>query len=353
MTIFIINFIMVFIYWFFYRELCKKYGESKYLLNLLMIIISVQMILLMGLRSQVIGKDTAAYAIRFNKYSQYSVYEILADRSQEIGYSLLIKLVSFFTDNFQWFLIIVSMLSIIPIMFTITRCSKKPFLSVLLFIAFDYFAFMFSGMRQGVAYGLCFSSYLFIRERKLFKFLFVVFLATLFHKSAYLFIPAYFIAHTKVNKKTIALMIVSYIFVFIFKEKIFGFIAETMYDYYEIKNTNPFGFLVLVFMVAIVGILFKNNAIKTDKSFSCSLMILCTGAVLLPFITIGDNAKRLVEYYSIFMILVIPGVLDGIDDEKVYMLSNIGVIVGLISLFIIYLLADGYWIIPYIPFWNY
>lgn len=351
MTIFIINFIMVFIYWLFYRELCRKYGESKNLLTLFMVIISIQMILILGLRDQSIGRDTISYFKRFNKYGQYSIQEIFLDENQEIGFSLLIKAVRFFTGDYQWFLVIVSMLSIIPIMITITKCSKKPFLSVLLFIALDYFSFMFSGMRQGIAYGLCFSSYLMIRDKKFFKFLVVVFLATLFHKSAYLFIPAYFIANTKIKKKTIILMIISYIFVFMFKEKLFGLVTDAMYDSYEIKDTNPVGFLVLVFTVAVVGVLFKNNAIKMDESFNCSLMILCAAVVLLPFIGIGNNAKRLVEYYSIFMIMVIPGILDGIEDIKVYTMLNISVILGLILLFVIYLLADGYWIIPYIPFW--
>lgn len=352
MAIYLLNYGLILFYWSLCIAVNSKSRKVNKVNGLFLVLICIQLVAIMGLREKHIGMDTMSYYKKFISVDMMTLKDIYDDSSKELGFLLLIKGVRMITDDFQVFLVIAATVSIVPIMVVIIKCSKKPFLSILIFIAFDYYAFMFSGMRQAIAYGLCFFSYLFIKEKKFLKFLIVVFLASQFHKSAYLFLPAYFVANTKINKNTISIMVVSFGLVFIFKERIFRIIAELMYDKYEIMHTKPFGFLVLIITITILCLVFKGNALKKDKSFNNALMLLCAGTVLLPFITIGNNAKRLVEYYSIFMILVIPGALDGICDPKIYKISNLGAIIGITILFVRFLIIDGYNIVPYVSFWG-
>ena len=95
----------------------------------------------------------------------------------ELGYKVLNKVVSFFSTNNQLFLTIVAILSIAPVGRFIYKNSRMPFLSFIIYIAFNYYSFVFSGLRQAIAYGIIFISYDYIKNRKLAKFLICVSLA--------------------------------------------------------------------------------------------------------------------------------------------------------------------------------
>jgi len=351
MAIYLLNVGSIFIYWLICREFRGNEYNYKKAVNFFMTIICIQMVAILGFRGTEVGIDTYAYERRFNTYRFMTLEEIF-NNSQEIGFSLLIRVVDFFTDEYHLFVLICAIITIVPIIISISKCSVNPFLSVFLFITFDYYTFMFSGMRQGIAYALCIFSYIFIRDRKFIKYLVVVLLAAQFHKSAYFFLPAYFITQVKIDKKAIISMAVMFVLVYVFKGRMFNYVVEMMYDSYEITNTNPFGILVLILTMTILGIMFKENALRKDKTFNCCLMLLCVGAVLLPFISIGTNAKRMVEYYCIFQIFVIPGILNGIENENLRVLANMAIIIGAFALWSLYLTIDTYYTVPYIPFWS-
>ena len=81
-------------------------------------------------------------------------------------------------------------------------------------------------------------------------------------------------------------------------------------------------------------------------------MLLGFGVILLPFMTIGGNAKRIVEYYCIFLIFAIPGVIYGIKDERIKKIVSFAVALGVMGMFWWSITADGYNIIPYVPIWS-
>lgn len=354
MTIYIINFGLIALYWLISREFTKDEQSYKKAVGFFMTLICIQMIFIVGLRGISVGIDTHSYERRFHLYRTMSMQEIFDNKFQEVGYSLLIKFVGGFTDSFTLFTLFVAAMSIIPIIYTITKCSKKPFLSIMLFIVFDYYAFMFSGMRQGIAYGLCVLSFMFIKNKKFIGFFGIVLLAAQFHKSAYLFLPAYFVAHMKVKRNTIFMLLTMLCFVVIFKEKLYDIIENTMYDTlsnaYEKEKTDAFLWPVMIFFTSIIMFAFKDNSIALDENYSCYVMLVGLGMVLLPFMTIGSNARRIIQYYCVFLTFAIPGIIAGIRDVKVRRIVSVAVAMGVCGMFWWSLNADGYNIIPYTVF---
>lgn len=349
--IFIINFLSIIIYGLIYNEAKNRYGKSKVVLRSFLGVIAFQMIFLIGFRDVSIGNDTQHYLTRFNIYKTKELTQIFSDNFQEYGYSLLIKITAAIYDNFDFFKIIVAVITIVPIVITILKCSKNPFLSLLIFIAFDYYAFMFSGMRQGIAYALCILSFLCIQNKKPIKFVLVVLLAAQFHKSAYIFLPAYWIANIKMNRYTLVGLGLIFIVVVIFKNKFYDLVENGLYrtvDHaYEAKNTGAFMLLVRQFAIAGVMLFFAGKNSLSSINYTRFTMLVCAGAILSVFATIGGNAQRAANYYCMFLIFGIPELLDSLDDSMVKRVVNVTVIVGILAMFIYSLACDAYEIMPY------
>lgn len=353
--IFVFNFLSIIVYSLIYNEVKKRYGKSKVLLRFFLGIIAFQMICLIGFRDVSIGIDTKAYLRRFDYYKTFTLNQIFSDKLQEHGYSLIIKGTALLYDNFDFFKIIVAVISIVPIVVTILKCSKNPFLSLLIFIAFDYYAFIFSGMRQGIAYALCILSFLCIQNKKPVKFILLVLLAAQFHKSAYIFLPAYWIANIKMNRYTLAGLGLVFIVAVIFKNKFYDLVENGLYSTvdhaYEAKNTGAFTLLVRQFVIAAAMLFFVGkNEFKCISNYNRFTMLVCTGAILTIFATIGSNAQRAANYYCMFLIFGIPELLDNLEDSMVKRIVNYTVIVGVLAMFMYDIFTDGYKIIPYKTF---
>ena len=341
--IFVVNFLSIIVYSLIYNEVKKRYGKSKVLLRFFLGIIAFQMICLIGFRDVSIGIDTKAYLRRFDYYKTFTLNQIFSDKLQEHGYSLIIKGTALLYDNFDFFKIIVAVISIVPIVVTILKCSKNPFLSLLIFIAFDYYAFIFSGMRQGIAYALCILSFLCIQNKKPVKFILLIFL------------PAYWIANIKMNRYTLAGLGLVFIVAVIFKNKFYDLVENGLYSTvdhaYEAKNTGAFTLLVRQFVIAVAMLFFVGkNEFECISNYNRFTMLVCTGAILTIFATIGSNAQRAANYYCMFLIFGIPELLDNLEDSMVKRIVNYTVIVGVLAMFMYDIFTDGYKIIPYKTF---
>src|SRR5699024_9401100 len=76
------------------------------------------------------------------------------------------------------------------------------------FISLGYLYFSFTGLRQTLALSIILLSYNYIRERNLLLFIMFVFIASLFHSTALVFLLIYPISHYELGKKDLILIIV-------------------------------------------------------------------------------------------------------------------------------------------------
>jgi hypothetical protein len=334
-----------------YEEDKIQSTKNLLLTNLGLVVAAAQLILILTFRSDNVGIDTRGYHLRFIRYAGMSFAEI-QQQHQELGFSLLIKLVSLLGGNFQWFLFVTSCIMIIPVVYIAGKYSPYPYLSILLFIVFDHYAFMFSGIRQGVAFGICIWSFKYIREKKFFKFLLLVLLAAMFHKSAYLFIPAYFVARIKVCRTTIIYLICMGILIFIFKRELYSFIESNLFrttdNFYRAKDTGAYMWFTMTLIIAITCLLsVKNLDDSSNWTFNQFAMLTTAGAILMIFTMIGTNAKRVGEYYTAYSIYAIPMLINNIDRTKVRTFVSIVIGACVIGLFIWSMTNNQYYIVPY------
>ena len=102
--------------------------------------------------------------------------------------------------NYQTFIIIWSAITMICFMHFIRRYSTSPLQSILYFFGLLFYLLMFNALKQAMAMAFILLAFDGIVERKLWKFLLWVVIASVFHYPALIFLPAYWIANMKLSR---------------------------------------------------------------------------------------------------------------------------------------------------------
>jgi transmembrane protein EpsG len=115
--------------------------------------------------------------------------------SMEIGFTFLCKAVQAVagTDP-SWMFLVVALLTSVPVLLVL-RAHARPFaLGVAIYLLAGTFFFSFNTMRQALASSIVFAGTPYLLRRDWRRFLTIVLVASLFHSSALLMAPIYFIA---------------------------------------------------------------------------------------------------------------------------------------------------------------
>lgn len=177
---------------------------------LFVIIGAILMIVAAGLRLWA-GADYPIYRNLFTGFSLYTEYGDVWDKamfrknSEQIEwlYVLLNKLIfdaglPFFAVTFTAALISISIK-----LFTIYKNVEFPLLGILFYFMPIMFFEDAGQIRQGLAIAFCVFSFQFIKTRNLWMFLLCMYIALGFHKTAVVFIPAYWLVKIPMNSKRI------------------------------------------------------------------------------------------------------------------------------------------------------
>jgi len=350
MAIYLINLVMIIFYYLIYAILKQNRINSKKLRKWSVAIITLQLILILALRDSTVGIDVSNYLLHF-RFIAENPFSAMVEIRHELGYKVLNKVVSFFSTNNQVFLTIVAILSIAPVGRFIYKNSRMPFLSFIIYIAFNYYSFVFSGLRQAIAYGIIFISYDYIKNRKLAKFLICVSLASLFHKSALIFLPAYFLYRIKLNKKVISFLVLFDLIIFIYRREIFAFFINNFYQSYSIVESDSYSWMIFCTIIVLLSSFFYKKMIKISPDNNGLFIFLLVGISLMLFASVGTNVMRVADYYYMFVIIFIPEVMTAIKDEKLALLVGYLLIIGLVILYLWFLSSSPYQIVPYKFFW--
>lgn len=195
-------FLAVASYWEIFR-LEKKQSIFVWITALLVIIA-------VGFRINV-GADYPVYKMLFSGFALYTNYGDVVDKAlfrpntEEIEwiFVLINKLVFDFGFPFYIVTLVMAVITVTLKFTTIYNNVAYPTLA-LLFYFMPIMFFEDSGqMRQGLGIAVCVASFKFIKERNLFMFLLCMYIALGFHKTAIVFLPAYWIVKIPLNSKRI------------------------------------------------------------------------------------------------------------------------------------------------------
>lgn len=314
--------------------------------------------LIQGLRHESIGVDSyTSYRPYFE--SVESGIKAIFDFSDrfanfEIGYVVLNKAFkTFISSDPQLFILFTSFLSIFPVAVIFYKYSCNIVFSFWIFASLQIYHFGFSGIRQAIALGICFYAFHYIIKEKLFLFVILVLLASLFHTSALLFLPAYWTYHKfKLTKLSLLVSLVVVVLATFFIKPIaveivsllFG--GEKYISALEVEGTASYDLLILFIFVLSFTYISQDETVNKLRPFLLFTIAFQTLGIVSPY------ATRIGYYYYMFFPIVIPLV---IKTTKLF--NNKPLITMLLcllfALFFFYVNGSGYLdVIPYKFFWE-
>lgn len=351
-TIFIVNILLNIVEaWIFLYMNSSSRTEGRKCKNkkIFCILVSVQWILISGLRHDLVGDDTVNYMNFFESHANYSwkqIFELFKDyysgKSQNIPYEpayiMFEKLISMISTERVFYKFAVATIFMSAFGRFIYRNSTDPFISFIIYASFMYYMFSLTGYRQVVSVSIgIFVAYEYVKQRKFFKFLACVLIGSLFHRSTIVFIIFYFIANKKITKSYIAMVCIASVGFLAFRGPMFNLVNTLIgYDYSEVSKGTPMTFAVLLGLVLIVSIILykKVQAKDTTGYVQHYYNGLFMASVMLFAAFVNPTAMRMVYNFLFFMLLLVPRLLDTFEGAKDRLIAY-SVVTGLLLFYIV------------------
>lgn len=175
---------------------------------LFLILSYIAIIFVLGMRNQTVGVDTKSYYAIFAKVSTVSFSELVKSYyylTIEVGYILLMKVVSIF-GNYYLFQFVVAAMACILFAKFIADNMKNYFLGIILFLGFDLYLLLFNISRQMLAVALIANCWSCLNHRKKGKALVLFIFAGMMHTTAWLFAAIYLVYLVRNNRFIIRLL---------------------------------------------------------------------------------------------------------------------------------------------------
>ncbi len=234
------------------------------------ILITLILVCVAGLRYDV-GTDYMAYYREFSYHSfSYDTIPHLK-KYAEPGFDLLYDISKLIWNDSVVFFFLTSLLTVGLCVNQIDKYSDDFAMGILLYLYIGAWHGSFNAMRQYLASAILFSGHRFIIDRRFGLFALTVFLATLFHRTALIFFPIYFVCVPHHEVRNLLLIILgsivmaySYGFFFDIMSELKGS-EQSQYEYMN-QSVNIFRVLFSCAPVAIMvcfphfGFTSKENA---------------------------------------------------------------------------------------------
>lgn len=186
------------------------YGENKKEVDFSLLLPCLLLFYFAAMRAVTVGADTKQYRIVFQLCAEERWSNLITSQARqlwfrldamEIGYKYYNKLLSYLWENPQMITIANSFFIIAPLYRLIYKYSPDRWLSVFLFFTFGFYQTSLNLTPSAIASLIALNGLEYIEERKPIRYILCVLAASVFHYSAFLFLPMYFLSYFKLTAK--------------------------------------------------------------------------------------------------------------------------------------------------------
>ncbi len=319
------------------RSRKKEFDANRQFL----VLASIGIILLTGLRGLSVGPDSDSYA----KYigDLHNGIHLNIHERIEVGFEWFSKAIAYITGNYTIYFLIVATVIMICYAIFISRSAQNYFWAIYLYVTIGPFIFQITGLRQAMAMAVCAASVIFVQKKKPIPFFLLVFLAAQFHGSAYVFLPLYFLGRIRLGSKSFFLFLGGVAGVLFANEKIIS-ISNQLLGYNKGYEDAPGGIIsILVYVCAILlAMLYKDNlfgdhmfesnnkkellqAQYTTIAFNMTLIALIM-LVMRYWLRMAERASK---YYQIGVVILLATTISSIKEDRTRRVVK--VIVGVLA----------------------
>lgn len=270
------------------------------------------------------GNDYDSYENIFKIIEKSNIADYNFISSYEIGFVLLNRIFS--GVGFNMMLSLISLFSCITYFYFIKKYVKKNLRWIALSIyMLNPFLFLIhlSAIRQGIAICIFIWSLKFIERKKFTKYAIMIGIALLFHKSAFLLLPLYFLNNKTFQSKHIFLFVgvLAYLTLF-FNKNLISFIQNIvgkLYPSYLIyfenidkEKINTGIGIIINFFYFCLSLKYYNIAIKNKLALKNYFIFLILSVLGIAMSMLG----RVTMYFEVFQIVVIPFFIEKITKQN-------------------------------------
>lgn len=336
----------------------QKVNKSTFLINAdrnkltYIYVVSIILILQSALRNIMVGDDTFMYYHYFEEVKALTwdeafnnVYLYLAlGLGKDPGFPIFMKLFQIVSGSFRLFLFLIAILfftALGRLLYKNTKNLDEIIIGYVVYSVMFYSFYSITGLRQTVVMSICLLSFEFVKKRKFIKFILSIALIYTIHKTAVFFVPVYFLYRIKRTKLIYVVVLILFPIIFLFKDAIAltlvnfsGTAYESYAEYEGEKGTYTFTFFILFLSVIIVYIMKRMFLANPLGKPIVNIFVL--SVIITPLTYVNPSLMRLVMYYSIFLVLLLPIMIQSFSllSTKLKSLANLLVILLLILLFI-------------------
>jgi len=286
--------------------------------KLILFLVICSLSIIAGLRFG--DKDYLNYIKYYEWVKPLNSFDFSELKNVEIGYLLLNSTYKFFGFNYKYVFLTISFLSLF-LFFIHVKNYKYRFSALLIYFSHLYLLRDLIQIRAGLAANILLFSLNYLEKRNLMKFLFIVFLASLFHYSALFFILLYMLhPYFNTSKKIIYLIVFGFFigsiltqetlklfFLKIGIQRINIYLSDHNDQFQVLGLLNPV--LIKNALVVIVMIYFKDKIIEKIKLPYFNLYIFSLSFAsfwLATFNSYSLFASRIATFYSSVDMFLIP-----------------------------------------------
>lgn len=290
------------------------------------ILVSVQMFAIMALRDITIGYDLKNYANGFQYISTLSFTEVLSKLrviqtadliyhySYESGYVILNWIVAKLGCSFHTLLVLLAAFNMLSFGVLIYRYSKMPWLSFVLLSGLNMYEYAFGILRQSLAVSIVLWTIPYILKKKRLKACLIILLAFSVHRTSILFFALLFFVEKPITRKVFrnqilcwaGLLLITPVLYEKVLSKILILLGKSKYIDVDFRLNNQILLMVGIVVILYLFVDFNHFAARQER------MILWGYLLSIPLEILGmcnDSFARSIEYYYIFVILLIPAVI--------------------------------------------
>ena len=316
---------------------------------------ALPMFALIAFRGADMGADTGGYLRFFSEMvnTPWSRIFIVNDKTYEFeaGFVLFEKIATLFTQNPKIYQVIYSAIYLVSVVTFANRIEKRNFSFLFFFATIGLYTFMFTGVRQCLAMSILLWSYPYIKKRKLLPFLLILALAFSFHKSAILFIAAYFIYNRRLIWQNSILYAVfaalAYLNIGIIQE---WFNDALDYDYGVESTGNGIIFFAVIAVITAFALFVVFYYKQQTPEFTGFINIGIITFILWCLRLVTRVAERPSYYFMFFSAAMLCYAIDEIPNKRDKEIIGIFIYASFLVLFVYRYLTNFASMVPYATF---
>lgn len=320
-------------------------SNSKIKVNFVFTLIYVIFTILSGIRYDV-GTD-------YNTYIMHQIPDALNHYVYSTGYKVEplyrgLIYIGNFLGSAQWVFVFTHIIFMYFVLQYIKQQSRDYVFSIFIFVFSTFYSFSLNGMRQAIATSVFLFAIKYIYRRQYKRYFLFIIIAILFHKSAIIYIPFYFLNRINLTKKTHFFLITIISVILAFNSKYaynFAYKFSLKYHFYTKffnsrysdglqVNTMYISMLLLNLIILYLFYLFgknqKDNDLATVVNYNIHLVSLMFSAIAFSI----PGAFRVFYFFIPVQMVFVPNIIVEIKNDTIKLIVKLLLMLVYIFIFI-------------------